>query len=211
MSQEIKAIWAALAGHYTQDAGIIDRLYGELLKKYTSPRRHYHNLHHIGHLLQLSEQYSQQLQDKDLVDFSIFYHDIIYNVLRKDNEKRSAVLAGKRLTELTLPGEKIAQVQQFIEATQSHLIPGTVTNKTDLALFLDFDMSILAANREAYSAYVGQVRKEYRVYPDSLYKPGRKKFLINALRSSAIFHSPHFKAHYESRARANMEWELQFY
>jgi len=31
--------------------------------------------------------------DKDTADFSIFYHDAVYNVLRKVNEQRSAALA----------------------------------------------------------------------------------------------------------------------
>lgn len=150
------------------------------------------------------------LQDKDLVDFAIFYHDIIYNVLRKDNEARSALLAVKRLKELGLSPQQTETVKGYIEATQTHTIPAGIQNPADLSLFLDFDMSILAADWELYLAYTQQVRKEYRVYPDALYKPGRRQFLEKCLQSPAIFHTPLFKAQYEATARANMEKELQF-
>jgi predicted metal-dependent HD superfamily phosphohydrolase len=211
MSDAIKDAWIALAGNYSTDSVLTDAFFEELLKKYTSSRRHYHNLAHIGHLLQLSQQYQAQLQDKDLVDFAIFYHDIIYNVLRKDNEERSAILAVKRLKYLRLPDQKIHSIKLFIEATQTHVIPATMENTADLSFFLDFDMSILAAGWPEYQEYANQVRREYRVYPDKLYNAGRKQFLEKSLQSPAIFHTPLFKDQYEAQARANMEKELLFY
>jgi len=211
MSDAIKTAWIALAGNYSTDSVLTDAFFEELLKKYTSSRRHYHNLVHLNHLLQLSQQYQAQLRDKDLVDFAIFYHDIIYNVLRKDNEERSAILAVKRLKYLGLPDQKIHSIKLFIEATQTHIIPATMENTTDLSFFLDFDMSILATGWPEYQEYANQVRREYRVYPDKLYNAGRKQFLEKSLQSPAIFHTPLFKDLYEARARANMEKELLFY
>src|SRR5687767_11599947 len=174
---KIRAIWDQLTGKYCRDSELSTRSYQEIERKYTSGRRHYHNLHHIAALLQFCEQYAGELKDRDVVEFAVFYHDIIYNVLRKDNEPRSARLAVKRLTALQVPADKIEQVKLYIEATQTHAITAAVTHTGDLQLFLDFDMSILAAGWDVYEAYARQVRKEYHIYPDKLYYAGRKQFL----------------------------------
>lgn len=205
----LRSIWDQLTGRYCNDSELTARFYQEIERKYTSSRRHYHNLHHIAALLQYCEQYAVELKDRDVVAFAVFYHDIIYNVLRKDNEPRSAKLAVKRLQALQVPAEKIAQVKLYIEATQTHAITTAVTHTGDLQLFLDFDMSILAADWEAYEAYTGQVRKEYRIYPDKLYYPGRKQFLQHCLQTEHIFQTEVFRKNYEGIARANLAKELE--
>jgi predicted metal-dependent HD superfamily phosphohydrolase len=70
-------------------------------------------------------------------------------------------------------------------------------------------MSILAADWETYEAYTRQVRKEYRIYPDKLYYPGRKKFLEHCLQAEFIFHTPTFRKICESDARGNIARELE--
>ena len=209
MSDVVKAAWATLAGKYAADQVMIKALWEELEKKYSSPRRHYHNFTHIEHLLGLSRQYQSFLKEKDLVDFAIFYHDIVYNVLRKDNEQRSGMLAFKRLKYLGLSEQQRETIKRFIEATQTHVLPAAIADPSDLSFFLDFDMSILAADWPAYETYTLQVRSEYRLYPDRLYKPGRKQFLQKSLLGGDIFQTAVFKGRCEATARANMERELR--
>ena len=208
MLDSIRAVWDQLVGRYWNDTALIDRFFNELERKYTTTRRHYHNLQHIQALLALCESYTSQLKDADVVAFSVFYHDIIYNVLRKDNEPRSAQLAVKRLQALSVPTKKIEQVKIYIEATQTHAITADVTHMGDLQLFLDFDMSILGADWAAYEAYTQEVRREYRIYPDKIYYPGRKQFLQQCLQTAHIFQTPVFRDRYEARARENMAIEL---
>jgi predicted metal-dependent HD superfamily phosphohydrolase len=209
MPDRVREIWDRLAGKYCNDPALIDQLFSEIEKKYTSSRRHYHNLQHIAALLQFCETYAGQLHDRDVVEFAVFYHDIIYNVLRKDNEARSALLAEKRLQSLPVPAEKIEQVKIYIEATQTHTVTAGVTAVSDLQLFLDFDMSILGAGRDEYEAYTRQVRREYRIYPDKLYYPGRRQFLQHCLQRAFIFHTTIFRNEYEALARENMARELE--
>ena len=204
----IRGVWEQLAGRYCSDPALIDRFFNEIERKYTTTRRYYHNLQHIQALLAFCESYTAQLKDTTVVAFSIFYHDIIYNVLRKDNEPRSAQLAVNRLQALSVPSEKIEQVKLYIEATQTHAITASVTHTSDLQLFLDFDMSILGAPWAAYEAYTQQVRREYRIYPDKIYYPGRKQFLQHCLQTEHIFQTAVFRAVYEGRARENMAHEL---
>jgi predicted metal-dependent HD superfamily phosphohydrolase len=208
MPDNIRDRWNQLAGKYSNDKVLIDRFFREIERKYTSSRRHYHNLHHLQALLQFCETYAGQLQDPDVIAFAVFYHDIIYNVLRKDNEPRSAGLTVKRLLALGVPAVKVEQVKIFIEATQTHTVSSDVTNTTDLQLFLDFDMSILGAGWDAYEAYTRQVRREYRIYPDKLYYPGRRQFLQHCLQAAFIFQTPVFRDRYEAQARENMAREL---
>jgi predicted metal-dependent HD superfamily phosphohydrolase len=144
-----------------------------------------------------------------VVDFAIFYHDAVYNVLRKDNEQRSAAMAAQRLALLGFPPQKIEQTVIFIEATQTHQVPMGLKAATDLEFFLDFDMSVLAAERDIYGLYRENVRKEYRLIPAPLYRPGRKKFLQTCLQSESIFHTTEFRSRYEAQARDNIKWELE--
>lgn len=211
MQHKVRAIWDQLAGKYCNDTALTGRFYQEIEKKYTTSRRHYHNLQHIEALLQLCEAYSAQLHDRDVVEFSVFYHDIIYNVFRKDNEPRSAQVAVKRLQALSVPTQKIEQVKIYIEATQTHTVTDAVKHIPDLQLFLDFDMSILGAEWANYEAYTQQVRREYRIYPNKLYYLGRLQFLEHCLRAEFIFKTDVFRELYEAKARKNMAEEAVTY
>jgi len=204
----LRSVWDELTGKYCNDRHLTDRFFGEIEKKYTPNRRHYHNGHHIAALLRLCEHYAGELKDSDVVQYAVFYHDIIYNVLRKDNEPRSAQLAVKRLQALQVPADKIEQVKLYIEATQTHAITTAVTHAGDLQLFLDFDMSVLGSAWNEYEAYTRQVRREYRIYPDKLYYPGRKQFLEHCLLLPHIFQTPTFIELYEEVARENIRREL---
>ena len=209
MKEVAQIAWKKLVQDFQSPAAVADKLFGELQKKYAGRGRHYHNWQHVESLLALSERYASQLSDKQVVDFAIFYHDAVYNVLRKDNERRSAVMAMNRLDLLQVSAKVIGLVYIYIEATQTHRIPQGRDYAADLAFFLDFDMSILAADRETYRLYKEQVRKEYSLVPSALYKPGRKRFLQACLDNSSIFHTAEFRSQYEAKARANLQWELE--
>ena len=75
-------------------------------------------------------------------------------------------------------------------------------------LFTDADLSILGSDSIAYKAYVENVRREYSMYPDFLYKPGRKKVLIHFLSVESIFKTNEFATRFEAQARKNVNDEL---
>jgi predicted metal-dependent HD superfamily phosphohydrolase len=206
---KLRLAWEELCMRYCDDKELIDRYLDEILRRYTASRRHYHNRTHIRSLLEFCKEYDSMLIDRQVVLFSIFYHDIIYNVLRKDNELRSAKLAVKRLKALQVPAATIEQVKLFIEATKTHAVTEAVTHVGDLQFFLDFDMSILAARPSSYIVYAKSVRKEYRIYPDKLYYAGRQQFLQHCLQAEHIFQTPTFRKIYEPYARENIARELE--
>jgi len=198
--------WIALATRFSSKSAI--KFLDEIVHAYSRSKRHYHNTDHITALLELSYQYEHKLVSKAVVDFAIYYHDIVYKVPGSDNEHKSAVLAASRLKQMQVPDEMIGEVCAFIEATKSHDLV-QVHNKTDLEYFLDFDMSILGAEWGDYLTYISRIRKEYALYPDLVYNPARKKFLNSTLNKPQIFLTEEFKERFEDNARRNMERELR--
>jgi len=174
----------------------------DLEKAYSKKSRHYHNLTHIQDMIFSYEKYSDQLQFPNEVFYSIFYHDYIYVSSKKDNELKSAEYAVK-----ILPKDanlKSKMVFNAIVATQHH----QHNENEDINWLIDFDLKILARDWDDYKIYFEQIRKEYRIYPDFLYKPGRAKALKHFLKNEFIFQTNEFTNLYEERARTNIEKEI---
>ncbi len=185
----------------------IDSYFDTLAKNYRFRKRDYHNFEHIAAMLKLSDKYAAQLQQKDIVDLAIFYHDVIYNPLRKDNEERSAKRSVRELTQLDFPKEKIERIKTYILATKTHDLQG-LDDESDLAYFLDFDLSVLGADWETYLIYSQNIRKEYAIYPDLMYNAGRVKVLRGFLNKPTIYFTNAFKEKEETQARKNIEQEI---
>lgn len=197
--------FTSLASKYTQDSALTEKLYSELVKSYSESSRHYHNLSHLDSLLQQILPLADQLRDLDTVLFALYYHDAVYRVLRKDNEERSARLAQKRLNILNLDSNRIETCQRHILATKTH----SLSNDSDTNFFVDADLSILGQDSLTYKGYSEGVRKEYSIYPDIIYKPGRKKVLEHFLQMEKIYKTEPFFAKFESQARINIKIELE--
>jgi len=202
---DLRQIFIQLVNKYVSDEHIPISFWNEIEKKYNSYKRYYHTLSHLEVLLDQLGGCKQLIADRDTVLFSVFYHDIIYNVLKSDNEERSADLAAKRLSATKFPVDRINTCREQILATKNHLF----SNNEDTNLFTDADLSVLGQSTDLYEQYCGQVRKEYSIYPDIVYKPGRKKVLIHFLNMEKIFKTSFFYNKYELQARENMESELK--
>ncbi|HWB25252.1 MAG TPA: hypothetical protein VG738_07220 [Chitinophagaceae bacterium] len=103
-----------------------------------------------------------------------------------------------------MPPAKIEKCAAQITATKLH----DKTGDTDTDIFTDTDLCILGKDWEAYSRYSAQVREEYKVYPDFVYNPGRKKVLNHFLQMERIFKTGYFFNLYESQARKNIRQEV---
>lgn len=182
--------------------------FAELIADYHTKNRHYHNLQHLVSLFEWSDAYAGHLQEQDVVELAIFYHDIIYNPLRQDNEARSAECAVRELQHLGVQEEKVNRVATFIRATAKHDL-GDAAAASDLAYFLDFDLAILGSDWNVYQNYTRQIRKEYKVYPGFLYKQGRIKVLQAFLAKPHIFFTAAIREQLETKARSNMQRELE--
>lgn len=174
----------------------------ELEKAYSKKNRHYHNLNHLTEMITEFDAHATKLKHPNEVLYSIFYHDYIYNSSKKGNELKSAEFADKILPKEANIDSKI--VFDMILATKDH----QCNNVEDEKWLIDFDLKILSKDWEAYQVYLEQIRKEYSIYPDFLYKPGRKKALEHFLENDFIFQTEEFRALYESKARENIRQEI---
>ncbi|RYG42897.1 MAG: hypothetical protein EOO01_22250 [Chitinophagaceae bacterium] len=176
----------------------------EVARQHQKKSRHYHSLTHLQSIWAQLQPVKDQIQDWPVVLFAIAYHDFEYNVLKNDNEERSAAMALKRLKSLKLTSEQVNRCSLHILATKGH----SISSDNDTNLFTDADLSILGADPTIYLSYTQSIRKEYRYYPDLLYKPGRKKVLNIFLDMPRIYKTDHFFDLYEKRARANLANEM---
>ena len=205
LTTKLAARWHAHTAPLLADAARREAVFRELAAAYEAPSRHYHTLQHLENLL--SRLAVVPLQDALVVQLAVWFHDAVYNALRADNEAKSAAWAMKFLGETTLPLARQQRVAFLIERTADHTQPQP-PDDADLLLFLDADLSILGAPEAEYWAYARQVRQEYRLVPDLLYRPGRRKVLAKMLAAPVLFRTPGMRAELDAAARHNLQAEL---
>ena len=195
----------SLVGRYTENIPLAEKLYTELVKHYSEKGRYYHNLDHLNSLLQQILPLADLIKDLDIVLFAVYYHDAVYRVLRKDNEEKSAELVNKRLNTLNVKPDRIDLCRKHILATKAH----ELKDDSDTNFFTDADLSILGQDWSMYKSYAEGVRKEYWIYPDIVYKPGRRKVVEHFLKMGKIYKTEPFSAKFEYQARINLNRELE--
>lgn len=200
----LKTLFFENSSLYCSDLQMIERFWDEIVYQYSKKSRYYHNLVHLENMFSELEMVKEQVEAFNLIAFSVFYHDIVYNATSKVNEEKSAEWALSRLKHYHLSDDQLQIINEQILATKKH----QKSENHDVNLLIDADLSILGAERNIYQKYTENIGKEYAVYPDFLYKPGRKKALIHFLEFESIFKTEHFRSKYENQARENIEWEI---
>lgn len=199
----LKETFTALTAKYTDNFQLINKLWDEIRLMYSDSSRHYHTLLHLDNLLLNLNAIKKEIEDWEVVLFAAFYHDIVYQSTGDKNEEQSGALANLRLTELSFPENRISKCISIILATKTHAKTGD--NDTDY--FTDADLAILGQDGDMYSQYTQQVRKEYSIYPDLIYNPGRKKVLNHFLKMNPIYKTIYFFDRFEKQAKENMSRE----
>ena len=205
MNPDLAAHWHALTAPLVPDPARREAEYEKLTAAYSAPGRHYHNLAHVAKLLALLARFP--VQDATVLGLATWYHDAVYNALRHDNEAKSADWALAFLQATSLEPARQTRLADLIRRTQDHTQPQP-PDDADLLLFLDADLSILGAPAADYWAYARQVRREYRLVPNLLYRPGRRQVLAKLLAAPVLFHTPALRAELDAPARQNLQAEL---
>jgi predicted metal-dependent HD superfamily phosphohydrolase len=200
----LKETFITLLQIYTKDKVLIDKLWTEVELYYSKKKRHYHTLSHLDNLLNQLLEVKDKIESWDTVLFTLFYHDIIYQATKSNNEEESAKLAEERMKQLFVPSEIIENCVAQILVTKAHL----ANSNSDTNYFTDADLSVIGQNKEEYTIYYKNVRKEYSIYPDLLYNPGRKKVLKHFLKMDRIYKTDYFFTKYEIQAKLNLQAEL---
>ena len=203
----LKARWRThvqMLGNFQAD--IVARTFDNLCASYSEPQRHYHTLAHLTRLFDCLEHHGEEIGDPPRVAFAAWYHDIVYDPRRTDNEAKSAERAIKELADLGAEGALRSHVVQLILATKNHAEGG---RDYDDDIFLDADLAILGSPQDEYRQYVKNVRAEYAHVDDQGWKTGRGTFLKKIAAAPRIFRTGIFEGEYADQARANIAWELR--
>lgn len=203
----LKTNWTKLIGQFTTNEQLISDSWKQIEQHYTEKNRAYHNLTHINNMLEEAAKFDEKITDKEVVLLAIWFHDIIYDSMSKTNEKNSAELAKKILSQTNLSPERIQKCYDLILLTVKHQPHETA--HLDDKLLVDFDLEILSRDWEAYKIYSEQVRKEYWMYPAPLFKNGRKKAMGKFLERPTIYQTPFYQEAKEAKARNNIKREME--
>ncbi|MDJ0580852.1 hypothetical protein [Crocosphaera sp.] len=202
---ELKNIWLNLVSYNHSNLVFCQESWSEIETAYGQLSRYYHNLSHLIHLLNLAFQYQNNIQDFDTLLFSIFYHDIVYQIPGENNELKSADIAKKRLLMINYPTQKIKKCFSQIIATKNH----SAKKELDINWLLDLDLAILGTQRNQYIEYTKKIRQEYAIYPDKIYNQGRSKILNTFLQQKTLYKTQLCQERFEQTARNNLIWELE--
>ena len=204
----LQSSWYSLLHKIQANSQLGEVIFVDLVKAYSHPARHYHNLEHIQHLLNLSEKVRDISDSFAVLQFSVWFHDYVYDPQAKDNELKSAVYTEKTLNKLNVSPDLIQLVKRIILSTQKH---EPLTDNIDNLIFLDADLSILGASSDKYVKYAQAIRQEYSWLSDRDYQQGRKQVLADFLARERIYYTDYFYQQLEVQARANLEAEIKLY
>jgi predicted metal-dependent HD superfamily phosphohydrolase len=176
-----------------------------LLEAYAEPGRGYHDLRHLGEVLdRLDELATDDRFDGSAVVLAAWFHDAVYDG-RPGAEERSALLAAGTLGEAGLSPDAVGEVVRLVRLTEHHR-----PDPSDAAgcALVDADLAILAAPPDRYAEYVAGVRREYAAYSDAEFRRGRAAVLADLAARETLFHTSHARRHWEEAARGNLAREL---
>lgn len=200
--KELRNTFFQLISKYSTDEKIIESAWNKINTAYNKIGRYYHNLTHLEKMFHEFSEIASNIEQTDAFQFAIFYHDIIYNILKSDNEFKSAEIMEQELKNTHF--KQIELCKELILATKNH----KKNSREDINYLIDIDLAILGSHKMDYSVYCNQIRKEYKVYPKILYNKGRRNVLYSFLEKDFIYHTAYFRDKYENKARENIQMEL---
>ena len=192
--------WAQLAG----DSPTSRTEWAAVVAAWSEPHRRYHDLAHLAAVLGLVGELAGAATDPDALRLAAWYHDVVYDPRRGDNEQVSAERARAGLRGL-VPPERVEEVVRLVLLTAGH---DPAPDDVDGAVLCDADLAVLAGPPEAYAAYASAVREEYGHLSDAEFTAGRTAVLEHLLALPALYRLPAVAREWTPRARANLAAEL---
>jgi predicted metal-dependent HD superfamily phosphohydrolase len=179
------------------DAG---EVFSMLATAYDGARRHYHNLRHVRQCLEALDEIRAKCAQPDAVEAAIWFHDVVYDPTRGDNEARSADVADEALRRMGADERFIETVRELILDTR-HVTPAA---SVDGRILVDIDLSILGRQSDEFDDYEQAIRHEYAHVPDEAFASGRARILQGFLAWEWIYATGLFRERYEAAARENL-------
>ncbi|MCU0833041.1 MAG: hypothetical protein MUC77_01215 [Chromatiaceae bacterium] len=170
---------------------IIDRSYAE-------PHRHYHDKQHLSHCLDELDRAHGAIPHPDRVEMALWFHDVVNEPGKPDNEARSADLF-LDLASGVMPDDFVTAVAELIRVTTHRHPPEDL----DQRFICDIDLASFGCPWECYLDDTNKVKAEFPGSAEEYY--GKKRAFLEAmLRRPRIFLTDLFNARYEHQARENI-------
>ena len=189
----------------------ITALWQDIAARYNEPQRAYHTLKHIQQLFEQLDQIKDKLYEPHIIALALYYHDVIYDSRRSDNELKSAEYAVEALKDY-LSAEQCQHIYALIMMTATHQIDKLADEDkiSDAAYLLDMDLSILGGSWSEYQQYAQAVRQEYAHVTKVNYRVGRITVLQKLLTHTTLYLTDYYHSRLEKQARDNIKREISF-
>ena len=194
--------FAALWQRNLQKGAVDDStaVHQRLVDGYREAHRHYHSLDHIEHCLRMFDQCRHLASDADALELAIWFHDVILEPGKRDNEARSADLY-LDTTQGVLRDDLGAAVHGMIMAT---LHDGTSLDHPDAIYMVDIDLSSFGLPWEAFLRDSQDLRTENPQVCDEEYHLNQTGFQRGLLARPRFYLSDFFFERFERQARDNL-------
>ena len=103
--------WISLADELGLERQAAEAVWQALVAAYEADGRFYHNLTHIEQTLAVAEQLKAVAVDFTAVQLALWFHDVVYDPRRSDNEAQSAAFAERVLRPLGFPNERLETIK----------------------------------------------------------------------------------------------------
>lgn len=181
-----------------------DALGADLLRRWSEPGRHYHDLEHLAEVLTALDELAHPAAPAT-VRLAAWFHDAIYDPRADDNEEQSAELAAETLPAAGLGADDVSEVVRLVRLTATH---DPATDDAGGMLLCDADLAILGSTPSRYERYVAAVRSEYAHVPDAEFRAARGRILREFIDRPRIYRTDAARDRWESAARRNLTAEL---
>ena len=199
------ALWNRCAG---SDAPECVEIFRALKGRYGESHRVYHNGDHIRHCLAEFDSINAGLTQtsKDIIELSIWFHDVVYEIAASDNEAESARWFSS-LADDRLNPDIINAVNRCILYTTHQDMPADPCS----LYMVDVDLSGFGQDWEGFVVDGRKIREENNHLDDEAFVGGQIKFMTRLLNRSRIFYTEYFNTRLENRARQNIIHQLEIY
>ena len=187
----------------------ITALWQDIAARYNEPQRSYHTLKHIYQLFEQFEHIKHCLHEPHIIALALFFHDVIYDPKRSDNELKSAGYAVEVLKNY-LSAEQCQHIYTLIMMTATHQLDKLADEDkiSDAAYLLDMDLSVLGGSWSEYQQYAQALRQEYAHVTKLNYRVGRIAVLQKLLTHTTLYLTEYYHARLEEQARDNIKREI---
>ncbi len=167
---------------------------------YTLKARFYHTPQHISFCLTQFDPVASLLDNPELAELALWFHDIIYIMTSDSNELKSAIFFANLVGADPEHQRIVSIVRQLILDTTHNTLPSS----HDGEYLADIDISSLGRPWNEFMQDSINVRKESPHLSDHDFNMGQKSFFERLLAKPRIFYTHSFYDRFEEQTRSNL-------